>query len=256
MDLVLEVDFLPRIAFAFMLLFARIGTVIMIMPVIGDRVVPVRVRLVFTLTIVVLLYPLLESNFPLHLGSFFYMLKFLVLEIAIGFCIGNVSRLVTSSLQVAGSFISVQVGLSFVQNVNPAQFIQSDLFSNFLWMLGITLILLLDLHHLMLAALRDSYYLFPAGILFPFSDFVEMAVDILTGIFILGLRISAPFLAFSLIFYISMGVLSRLMPQVQVFFIALPLNIIAGFLLFIFLITAIMSEFLTYFEIIMGQLLT
>ena len=82
----------------------------------------------------------------------------------------------------------------------------------------------------------------------PVGDFVEMATSVVSGAFKLGVQIAAPFLVFGLVFYAGLGVLSRLMPQIQVFFIAMPLNIMLAFVLLMVLMSGMMMWFLDYFE--------
>ena len=116
-------------------------------------------------------------------------------------------------------------------------------------MLGITLIFATDLHYLLIGAIRDSYILFRPGAGLPVADATQMAIETFAGTFRVGIQISAPFIAFGLIFYLGLGVLSRLMPQIQIFFIAMPANILIGFLLLALVIGAIMAWFLEHVEL-------
>jgi len=112
-----------------------------------------------------------------------------------------------------------------------------------------------DSHHLVIAALNDSYAIFFAG-----RDDVERrrrraATRAFTAAFKLGLQLSAPFLVFGLVFNIGLGVLARLMPQMQVYFVGVPLSILAGFLILAVVITAMMGTFLDYFTGVMHELI-
>jgi len=104
------------------------------------------------------------------------------------------------------------------------------------------------MHHLLIAAIHDSYQLFVPGRPPPFADFAEAAVNIIASSFRVGIQLSAPFLIFGLIFYMGIGILSRLMPQIQIFFIAMPANILLGLLLFMLLLSTMMMWFFEHFE--------
>src|SRR5690606_17818522 len=104
-------------------------------------------------------------------------------EVVVGLVIGISARLLTSALQVAGTVIAFQTGLAFAQNVDPTQGVQSALVASFLSMLAATLVFTTDLHHLLFAAMRDSYLTFRPGQLLPVGDFAEMVVDIVAGAF-------------------------------------------------------------------------
>jgi flagellar biosynthesis protein FliR len=102
--------------------------------------------------------------------------------------------------------------------------------------------------------LNDSYAIFSPGDLMPSGDIAELASRAFTAAFKLGLQLSAPFLVFGLVFNIGLGVLARLMPQMQVYFVGVPLSILAGFLIFSLVLVAMMSTFLNYFTGVMHDL--
>ena len=168
-------------------------------------------------------------------------------ELIIGAVLGLTARLAISALQIAGSVVAQQMGLGFVTAVDPTQNQQGILVGNFLSVLGVTLIFATDLHHLVIAALNDSYALFQPGEL-PLIGRCRAARDARPSprAFRIGIQLSAPFLVFGLLFNLGLGVLSRLMPQMQVFFIGLPLSILLGFLILLLVIGAMMGTFLGY----------
>lgn len=244
----MTITILPDLAWTFFLLFGRIGAMLMVLPALGETGVPARLRLVFALAVTVVLYPVLTGNLPGLPDTISGMIWLLISEMAVGIAIGLIVRLTMSALAVAGTAIAFQTGLAFAQNVDPTQGTQSAMFATFMSVTAITLIFVTDLHHLLIAALRDSYLLFRPGELLPISDFSETAVNTVARSFLIAIQISAPFLAFGLIFYAGLGVLARLMPQVQIFFIVIPLNIWIGFVLFALLFGVGMTWFLNHFE--------
>jgi len=240
-------EFLPQVAFAFMLIFARMGTLVMALPGIGDRVVPPRVRLVLALALTFIMYPLVNTLFPALPSTINAVLAAMTGEMIIGGAIGFTVRMIISAIQVAGSVIAIQTGLAFAQNVDPTQGIQSTLFSSFLSVLSVTLVFATDLHHLLLVAMYDSYTLFRPGSSLIAGDFADVALETLANGFRVATQLSAPFLVFGLIFYLGVGVLSRLIPQVQVFFLAMPANIMFGLVLVMLLLSTMMIWFIDYF---------
>jgi flagellar biosynthetic protein FliR len=175
------------------------------------------------------------------------LMVMLVHEIVIGVVLGATARVTLSALQVAGSVIAQQLGLGFVTAIDPTQGQQGLLIGNFLTILGLTLLFATDSHHLVIAALNDSYTIFSPGEIMPSGDVASLATRAFTAAFKIGMQLSAPFLVFGLVFNIGLGVLARLMPQMQVYFVGVPLSILAGFLIFAFVVTAMMGTFLDYF---------
>lgn len=243
----LTLDFLPQSAYAFMLIFARTGALVMALPGIGDRTVPPRVRLVLALALTLILFPLVNTVFPVLPKTMNAVIAAMVGEIVVGVAIGFTVRMIISAIQVAGSVIAVQTGLAFAQSVDPTQGIQSTLFSSFLSVLAVTLVFATDMHHLMLAAMHDSYTLFRPGGALPAGDFAQVGLQVLANGFRVALQLSAPFLVFGLIFYLGVGVLTRLIPQVQVFFLAMPASIMLGLVLVMLLLGTMMIWFMDYF---------
>jgi flagellar biosynthesis protein FliR len=244
----IDVSFLPTYAAAFMLVFARIGTMVMLLPGLGELTVSPRVRLAIALALTAILMPLHRTAYQVDLRAFGPVLMMLGQELLVGAVLGLIARLSIASLQIAGTVVAQQVGLGFVTAVDPTQGQQGVIVGNFLGVLGITLIFATDLHHLVIAALNDSYVLFRPGEVPIVGDVAGVITGTVASAFRIGLQLAAPFLVFGLLFNLGLGVLSRLMPQMQVFFVGMPLSILVGFLLLFLVLGAMMSAFLGHVE--------
>jgi flagellar biosynthetic protein FliR len=157
-------------------------------------------------------------------------------------------------LQIAGSVVAQQMGLGFVTAVDPTQNQQGALVGNFLTVMGVALIFATNLHHLVIVALNDSYAIFAPGQMPIVGDVAQHLTKVIATAFRIGVQLSAPFLVFGLLFNLGLGVLSRLMPQMQVFFIGLPLSILLGFMLLVLVLGAMMGTFTGYIENVLGDL--
>ncbi|MEN3383601.1 MAG: flagellar biosynthesis protein FliR [Hyphomicrobiales bacterium] len=241
-----NVSFLPAYGAAFILMFARIGTMVMLLPGVGELSVPARVRLVVALILTAVLFPLHQAAYTMDLRSPGPVLIALGQELLIGVVLGMTARLTISALQVAGSVIAQQLGLGFVTAVDPTQGQQGIIVGNFLTLLGITMIFATDLHHLVIAGLHDSYRLFAPGEIPIVNDVTQLVIRTTADAFRVGIQLSGPFLVFGLVFNVALGVLSRLMPQMQVYFVAVPLSIMIGYLILLVVVGAMMGAFLTF----------
>lgn len=250
----IDVSFLPAIAAAFLLMFARIGTMVMLLPGIGDAAVPARIRLVAALLLTALLFPLHRTAFDVDLRSFGPVLLLLGQELLVGVVLGLSARLAVSALQVAGNIIAQQLGLAFVTAFDPTQGQQSAIVGNFLTLLGVTLLFATDLHHLAIRGLNESYRLFRPGETPLTGDVAALTVKTIAAAFTVGVQLSAPFLVLGLLFNFGLGILSRLMPQMQVFFVGVPLSILGGFLVLLVVVGMLMGNFLAFLEGVLLQL--
>ena len=233
--------------FIFILTFARAGAMIMLLPVIGDAGVPARVRLAFALAVSAALAPAVAAYYPTVPPPTTGLAMLVARETIAGIMIGSMARLIMSALDVAGSLIATQTGLAFAQTFNPSLSAQTTVVSTFLSLLGAMLVFESGLHHLAIGAIRGSYNLLPpAGDLMT-GNMAEIAIRMVSGAFALGLQLSAPFILFGFLIYVALGVLSRLMPQLQAFFLAMPINILIGFVLLSLFLGAMMTAFLDFF---------
>ncbi len=244
----IDISFLPSLAAAFMLVFARIGTMVMLLPGIGEISVPARIRLTLALVLSAIILPLHRSAYVVDLTAIGPVLLMMGQELLIGAVLGLTARLAISALQIAGSVVAQQLGLGFVTAVDPTQGQQAAIVGNFLTVLGITLIFATDLHHLVIAALNDSYKIFQPGEIPATGDMADLITRTISTAFRIGIQLSAPFLVFGLLFNLGLGLLSRLMPQMQVFFVGMPLSILLGFMLLLLVAGAMMTTFLNYLE--------
>src|ERR1700687_1120981 len=250
----IDISFLPVLAAAFLLTFARVGTMVMLLPGVGELNLPSRVRLSIALVLTAILLPAHQKAYAVDLNALGPVIVLLIQELIVGAVLGLTARLAISALQIAGSVVAQQLGLGFVTAVDPPQNQQGLLVGNFLTLLGITLIFATDLHHLVIAAMNDSYTIFAPREMPLVGDAAHHVTRIIATSFRIGIQLSAPFLVFGLLFNLGLGVLSRLMPQMQVFFIGLPLSILLGFLLLVLVIGAMMGTFAGYLEGVVGAL--
>jgi flagellar biosynthetic protein FliR len=250
----IDVSFLPALAAAFMLAFARIGTMVMLMPGFGETNIPVRIKLSIALLLTLIMLPLHRQAYQIDMQSLTSLLVLMLQEIFIGVVLGATARVTLGALQTAGAVIAQQMGLGFVTSVDPTQGQQGLLIGNFLTLLGVTLLFATDSHHLVIAALNDSYKIFAPGEMMASGDVASLATRAFAAAFKIGLQLSAPFLVFGLVFNIGLGVLARLMPQMQVYFVGAPLSILAGFLILAAVLAAMMGTFLDYFVGVMHDM--
>lgn len=251
----IDISLLPALAAAFMLVFARVAAMVMVLPALGQSNIPVRIKIAIAVLLTLIILPLHRTAYTIDMSSMAPLVVSMLHEIIIGVVLGATAQVAMSALQVAGSVIAQQLGLGFVTAVDPTQGQQGVVIGNFLTMLGVTLLFATDSHHLIIAALNDSYTIFSPGDLVPSGDVAALATRAFSAAFKIGMQLSAPFLVFGLVFNIGLGVLARLMPQMQVYFVGVPLSILTGFLIFAAVLAAMMGTFLDYFVGVMHDLI-
>jgi flagellar biosynthesis protein FliR len=214
------------------MIFARLGAIMMLLPGFGEQAVPPRVRLSLALLIALMMYPLVSPMLGTIPETMSGLFGGMIREVLIGLMIGGILRLFFSSLAVAGEIVSLQTTLSFSQTASPMEAQPSTSLSTFLTVMGITLIFATNLHHLFITAIFGSYDLFAPGKNLPLADAGTLAIQTVGKSFALGLQLAAPVVVFAIVFNIATGLVGRLMPQFQIFFVASPLAVIFGLSIF------------------------
>lgn len=241
-------QYLPAEIFAFMAVFARLGAAFVVLPGFGEAVVPARLRLMMALAITLVVLPIVRGGLPPLPDAPGALVAVMFTESAIGFFLGGMARLLVTTLDTAGTIISVQIGLSTATIFNPALQSTGTLPSVLLSLGGLIAILETNLHHLLLEGLVDSYTLFRPTDPLPVGDFSDAVARLIASSFRVGLQIAMPFVVLSLLFTFALGLISRLMPTLQIFFVSVPLQLGGGMLIIVLAMSAMMTAFLTYFQ--------
>jgi len=220
--------------FPYMLVLSRVTGALLMLPGLGSQYINTPVRILFSMALAGMMAPLLMDNMPDAPNDPYLFFSYVVIEALIGLFIGTMGRMLMAALEVAGSVIGFQSGLMNAFVLNPVDGRQSSLPATYLSVVVLALFFVADIHHVALQALYDSYRVFHPGVLNDYSrvgqDFMQSVVSMITEAFILGTQIAAPVIILSLLFFVGMGLLNRLMPQLQVFFIGQPFQIFVGFM--------------------------
>jgi flagellar biosynthetic protein FliR len=214
------------------LVFARVGALAMLIPGVGETMVPPRIRLSFAFLLTLVLYPVVRAGLPPVAATLDSLVAQLVIEILIGLGLGAILRFFLGALIVAGEVVSLQTTLAFAQTTNPTQAQPSATVGSFLTVMALALLFATDLHQLFIGAIAKSYTLFTPGRAPPVGDFANLAIRMTGETFALGVQLAAPVIVFALIFNVATGLIGRVMPQFQIFFAATPLALLFGLSIF------------------------
>ncbi len=236
-----SVNFLDYLIYG--LIFARIGAFLFFVPVFSQNAISSRIKVYFAFWTMMVMAPVLSQSFPKGIDSPSLLSIMVVHEIMIGACLGLVLNFMFLILEFAGSLISQAIGLTNVSFHSPNMGGQISLPSNLLMIAGTLLLITTDMHHYLIRIFYQSYSLIPAGS-FEFHDMGLMLLKTSKNIISLGLKLATPVIIFGLLISISLGILNRLIPQVQIFMLSQPLQIGFGFFVFLFAIKELMLTFL------------
>lgn len=234
--------------FAFLLVFARIGTAFSLLPGFGSQQVPMYARLGFALAVSLLVTPILMNLLPAQPHAVSALFLLLASEILIGAFLGMIPRVLMGALQTAGTMISMMASMSNMFIQDPIADQQSSVISTFLTITALTLVFVTNTHYVMLQAVVDSYNVFKPTDSILAGDMGYFFARQVSDSFRIGIQITSPFIVAGLAYYLGLGIMGRLMPQLPVFFFGLPIQITMQLFLFIVALTSIMLVFMSFFE--------
>lgn len=232
---------LPDWSFAFVLLLGRIGGAMALLPGLGEAALPAMLRAGMALALTALLLPVIGPSIGAAPDAALLAAGMLAAEVATGLWFGWLARLFALALPIAAQFIAYLLGLSTVLQPSAELGPQSSALARLSELLAPLFLLSTGLYTLPLLALAGSYRLIPAGALVPAADGTASAVHSLGAIFALALRLAAPFVLAGIVWHLAIGLMSRLVPRIQVYFTAMPGQILGGLLLLALLSAAILN---------------
>ncbi len=221
---------LPDWAFAFMLVLSRVSSVVMLLPGIGESQPPAILRAGFALCITLLLLPVVQPQAPQVPGDIWRDLLMVGAELLTGGLLGWLARLLVLALPMAGNIISYMIGLSSA--IQPdVQLGQATVLAKAMSLGSAVVVLSTGLYAMPLAALGGSYRIVPPGQMLPIADTTQAVVLAAAQSFTLALQLAAPLVFAGTLWQVALALCARMVPNLQIYIVAIPGQIVGGLLL-------------------------
>ena len=244
-------DVMQNHAAVFLLLMTRVSGVFVISPFFGSINIPVYFRAGAALMMSFVLYPVVDQMGAVQAppSVLAYMLA-VCSELFVGWLIGFVAYVVLSAIQMAGKIMDMQVGFSIVNVMDPTSGQQIPLIGSFLYNLGLIVFLVTNGHHMIIAALFESFKMVPLLGLDPSLGLTGLMVDFTTGIFLTGMKVAMPVTFAILLTNVGLGVLARTMPQLNIFVVGIPLQIVIG----VFVLSIMLPFYVIFLDVLFNEM--
>ena len=224
-------EFSLQLIQGFLICLARVGATVGAIPVFSGGQVPPQLRIGFAVLFSLLAFPVVESFLPVATFQLLEFILLLVQEAILGLIVGFLGQLVFLAAEFAGSIVGYQMGFAAANVFDPTTQRQIPLVSQFQSVFAILLFLALDVHHLFLEAIFVSFEMLPPGSLDLSGGAIPMLMEVANHSFILSVRLIAPILVILILVKLVLGVMSRVFPQLNVFFLSFPINIGISFII-------------------------
>ena len=218
----------------FLMILARVSPLMVVAPIFGSDLVPGRVRIFMAIVVTILLMPVVRVPLSAEAGRSVFSLALAVgLELLLGLVLAYAALLLFSAAQFAGQLIDISIGFGMANVIDPVTSAQVTLVGQLQYLAALFVFLLMDGHHLLLHGLAGTFEVAPLGAPFagdgatvvPFTIIVERGAKMM---FLLAAQIAGPAITAVFLANLAMGLTSRMLPQMNIFLVGLPLNILIG----------------------------
>ncbi len=240
----------PKNIVIFVIILTRISGLIMSAPLFSTYPIPQQVKIWLIALISFILFPIVSAttgfNVPLSVPE---LIVFLIREFSIGFVIGFVANFIFAAVQMGGEFISMQIGLSMSQVLDPVTGNNLQIVSQF-YMLVTTMVFIgLNAHQWLFYALYQSYKSFPPGIDYLFTpSMVSQILHMSAEMFAISISVILPIFCVMFVSEVLMGFMSKMIPQMNIFMVAIPLKVYVGFVLILMFLSPTVTYLVNIIE--------
>ena len=244
-------DILQNHIVAFLLVLTRSSGIFLISPFFGAMNVPIQFRAVAAFALTFVLFPVVNIESTVEIPSTIIMyLAILAKELFIGWLIGLVAFITFAAINMAGKVMDMQVGFAIVNVMDPTSGQQMPLIGSFLYNLGVTILLVTNGHHMILAALAESFNTIPLMSMAWSDEMANIMIDLTYGIFLTGMKIAMPVTFAILMTNVGLGILARSMPQMNIFVVGIPMHLMIG----IFMLSMMIPFYVLFLDVVFNAM--
>jgi len=216
----------------FLLIFIRVGVILFILPFFNSRTIPILSKVGLTFVIAMLIHPVIDKQLTVMPTTVLGIAHLLVGELVVGMILGLVVQVFFEGVRIMGQLVGFQTGFAITNILDPQSGTQVSILSNMAYLMAMVLFLVLNGHHILLNALRESFNIIQVGGLNLSRQMLPELVKHAGEMFIIGIKIGAPAIAALIFAKVVFGLITKLIPQMNIMIVAFPLQIVIGLLFF------------------------
>ena len=216
----------------FLLIFIRVGVILFLLPFFNSRVIPILVKIGLTFLISLTLWQVVQNQIVEFPATVTGIVQLVISELIVGMTLGFIAQMFFEGVRLMGEIVGFQTGFYITNIIDPQNGVQVSILSNVAYLMAVVLFLLLNGHHVLLTALRESFEIIHVGELNLNRKILQEIVMQAGDIFVVGIKIGAPAIAVLLFAQIIFGLITKLIPQMNIMIVAFPLQISIGLFFF------------------------
>lgn len=210
------------------LIFLRITSAFVSAPFFGNKVIPVVAKLFISLIISYIIFLSTDHSAVNEVPTGWLLFIYSFKEVITGLIIGFALQFVFFAVSYAGTLIGFEIGLNMAEVFNPSEEVSSNVIGEVLYFSAVLIFLLINGHHYLIRALQQSFDVVGVG-MFSFQEpLYQTLIKLAGGVFVIAVKIATPILISFFLINIAEGIISRMIPTLQVFFVTQPLKVGLG----------------------------
>jgi len=217
---------------AFFFILIRISVVLFMFPFFNTKIFPLLSKAGLALMVTVVLFPVVNNQMVEFPGSVFGMMQLILSELMMGMILGLLVQVFFEGIKMMGQLVGFQTGFAIANIIDPQSGIQVSILSNMAYFVAMILFLLLNGHHILLNAMRESFEIIPVGALSLRLEMLPKIIHFYGDMFVIAVKIGAPALAALLFTKVAFGLIVKLIPQMNIMIVAFPVQIVIGLMFF------------------------
>jgi flagellar biosynthetic protein FliR len=216
----------------FLLILIRVSVILFMFPFFSARAIPVFSKAGLALIISVILLPVINHKMLVFPDSLWGLAQVMMAEMIVGMTLGLMVQMFFEGVRIMGQFVGFQTGFAIANILDPQSGAQVSILSNMAYLMAMVLFLMLNGHHIVLSAIRESFEIINVGGLSLQREIFQKIVRTSADMFVIAIRIGAPAIGALLFVKVVLGLITKLMPQMNVMIVAFPVQVVVGLFFF------------------------
>lgn len=238
----------------FLLVFIRVLSFFLVIPIFSYRTIPARMKIGLALYLAYVIVFTIDTD-PIEFDMVYILL--VIKEAVAGIALGLIGYIILSAVQIAGGFIDFQMGFAIANVIDPQTGAQSPILGQYLYIFAFLFLLSVNGHHLLIDGIYHSYQFIPIDQPFlHFSDenTVKLIGKAFSAMFIIGFQMSIPVVASLFLIDVALGIVARTVPQMNIFVVGFPVKILAGIIILFIVMGTMIYSVKSLFELMLYSL--
>lgn len=231
----------------FLFVFVRTVGMFLISPIFGRRNMPTLLKAGFAFFISIIAANLVKLTIPLDNNIIQYIIV-VIQELIVGLIMGYITYAIFSACFLAGQLIDMQIGLGMISVLDPQSNLQIPITGNLYYITAILVFFIINGHHILISALIESYYVVPIGKAAITSVLLKQIMYVFTEMFVIAIKVSIPIIGTIFIVDLTLGIISKTMPQLNIFAVGVPLKIVLGLIIVVLTMTIFINILSNMFD--------